>query len=293
MEMGRDKLKAIVPLTVLYGMTPPALADCPHHLVETETMRQVISGIGDYDTTLTTNYSRFVADFLFGVATRPAVQQEKKSFQIQPERFMSAWQSVTGRSADEAPVSMRRVLEYGQRFAVDTGPDVDLDGPEVEFALAVRVSWPESAGLGSSYTYEDTLSEPDVRIREQRVIEYLLFRFDDVVAYERMTGVSGRPTSGALGALFTLLGMADIKSTRHAVAADGTQVNRTRIRKLFTFTALATIAPDGTAERGIPDGREDLEALAEKLDFDLEIELRSPWPLPCNINTDTGPDRQP
>ncbi|MDT8449514.1 MAG: hypothetical protein RQ847_05005 [Wenzhouxiangellaceae bacterium] len=274
----------MTPLTAIVSPAPVAHAadECPDQLVSTETMRQVIASIEGYDTTLTTNYSRFVADFLFGLAAHPAVREESTSFRIQPEGFMSAWQSATGRSANEAPVSMQRVLEYGQHFAVDIRPDVVTEGPEHDLVMAVHVSWPESAGLGSSYTYEDTLSEPDVRIREQRVIEYLLFRLDDVVAYERITGVSGRPTSGALGALFTLLGVADIESTRHVVAADGTQVNRARVRKLFPFTALATIAPDGTAQRGIPDGREDLEMLAEKLDFDLEIEMRSPWPTPCH-----------
>ena len=261
---------------------PEAPSGCEHYRVETGTMHEVISNIAGYDKTLTTNYSRFVADFLLGLAAHANVQQHTTSFQIQPERFMSAWRSATGRTADKAPISMRRVLEYGQRFAVDTAPNVALEGPEPEVTLAVRVSWPEDAGLGSSYTYEDTLSDPDVRIRQERVIQYLLFDFGEVVAYERMSGVSGRPTSGALGALFSVLGMADIESTRQAIAADGTQVNRTRVRKLFPFTATATVAPDGTARRGIPDGRRDLAALADKLDFDLEIEMQSEWPKPCH-----------
>jgi len=261
---------------------PEAPAECDHLLVETDTLREVISTIGGYDNTVTTNYSRFVADFLLGLAAHPDLQRHRQSFQIEPERFMSAWRSATGRKADEAPVSMRRVLEYGQRFAVDTGPELALEGRKAASALAVRVSWPENAGLGTSYTYEDTLSDPDVRIRQQRVMQYLLIDFGDVVAYERMSGVSGRPTSGALGALFSVLGMADIESTRQAVAADGTQVNRTRVRKLFPFTALATITPDGNAERGVPDDRGDLERLADKLEFDLAIEMHSPWPRPCH-----------
>ena len=261
---------------------PEELSECEHYLVKTGTMRAVISNIGGYDKTLTTNYSRFVADFLLGLAAHPDLPRQRQSFQIQPERFMSAWRSATGRKTDEAPVSMRRVLEYGQRFAVDTAPDLDLEDREAGSALAVRVSWPEDAGLDNSYTYEDTLSDPDVRIRQARVIRYLLIDFGDVVAYERMSGVSGRPTSGALGALFSMLGMADIESTRQAIAADGTQVNRTRVRKLFPFTALATVTPDGTARRGVPDGRDDLELLADKLEFDLDLRIESPWPRPCH-----------
>lgn len=274
-------LTAVLLATAARVDEPRADEQCPHLLVSTGVMRDVIAGIDDYDTNPTTNHARFVADFLLGLVRHPAIAGTTESLRILPERFLAAWMDATGRPRAEAPPGIRRVLRYDQRFAVDLQPDAAVRGREPVELLAVRVAWPESAGHGASYTYEDTQTEPDVRIRQERVIDYLLIDFGDAIAYEMMTGVAGRPTSGALGALFTLLGMADIESTRHAVAADGTQVNRARVRKLFAFTALATIAPDGTAARGIPDDRQDLQRLAESLDFELDIEMHEPWPQIC------------
>jgi len=259
-------------------------ASCGHWQVGTDTMRRVMADINGYDTAAAPNQARFVADFLFGVAAEAAGHGGIDSFQIQPQRFFEAWLTVTGREADDAPVSMRRVLEYRQRFAVDIDPAVDRDGARPRRVLAVRVVWdPSDAPDGAqSYSYEDTRSDPAVRIRQQHDIRYLLIDFGDFIAYENMHGISGRPTSGGLGALFKLLGMAEIESVRLAVATDGFQINRSRVRKWFGFTTHAVITPDGTAERGIPDSRPDYRRLAERLDRGFEIALSGPWPEPCD-----------
>ena len=257
--------------------------DCEHVLVDTETMREVMSGISGYDTAAATNQSRFVADFLFGLARRPEITERSATFQVQPERFFKAWLDIYDRSADEAPVSMRKVLEHGQRFVVDTRAPVTISPASVETrqVLGVRASWPDTPDAEDHYSYHDTMAEPSIRLRHERVITYVLIDFGDFVAYENMQGIRGRPTSGALGALFGLLGMAEIHQTRLAVADDQTQVNRSKVKKLFSFTALSTITPDGVAERGIPAGRDDLVRLAEKLDFSLEIEMLRAWPIGC------------
>lgn len=272
---------------LLLSGTPSASASgaaCDHWHVDSQTMRRVIVGITGYDTAAAPNQSRFVADFLLGLAREADRRDGIDSFQIHPQRFFEAWLAATGREAEDAPVSMRRVLEYRQKFAVDLAPAVDIDGAAPVRVLAVHVGWqPDQAPGGQTrYTYEDTRSDPDVRIRQQHDIHYLLIDFGDAVAYEQMSGVAGRPMSGGLGALFALLGMADIESVRHIVANDGAQINRTRVRKLIGFTTHAVITPDGTAERGIPDNHPEYQRLADRLDRDFEISLRGPWPTLCD-----------
>lgn len=282
---ARPRLPAlIVCLLMLVGGAPGSASSCAHWIVPVETMQRVIAAIDGYDTAAAPNQSRFVADFLLGVARAAAPRDRVDSFQIHPDRFFEAWLNATGSQREDAPVSMRRVLEYGQRFAVDLAPAVAIDGAEPDRVLAVRVGWtPETApGQAESYTYEDTRSDPDVRIRQQHDIHYLLIDFGDMVAYEHMQGVAGRPTSGGFGALFALLGMADIESVRYAVAGDASQINRTRVHKLFDFTTHAVIRPDGTAERGIPADRPQYQRLAQRLDRDIAVTLRGAWPQICD-----------
>lgn len=256
---------------------------CPHEIVARDAMHDVIASITGYDTGATTNQSRFVAEFLFGLAAHPAVA-DAGSFQVQPDRFFPAWLEATDRKREAAPVSMGKVLEYGQRFVVDTDPPIRFESDAIEAperVLSVRVSWPDTPATPSHYVYRDRLAEPEVRMRHERVITYQIADFGDFVAFENVSGVSGRPTTGALGALFTLLGTAPIQSTRFAVAGDGTQVLRSRVRKLLGFTATATIAPDGTAERGIAPERADLAVLARTLATEFELSVEEEPPLPC------------
>ncbi|MBS3743181.1 MAG: hypothetical protein KGY48_02395 [Wenzhouxiangellaceae bacterium] len=259
--------------------------ECAHVLVDIETMRAVIEDIDGYNTAAAINQSRFVADFLFGLAARADVSSAAGTFQIQPERFFQAWLDVTGERAEDAPVSMRKVLEYNQRFVVDSRPVIQLSPASlrVENVLAVHISWPQSADAADHYTYEDTMADPTVRLRHERVINYILIDFGEFVAYENLEGIRGKPTSGGLGALFGFLGTARILSSRFTVAGDQTQVNRSLVKKLFPFTMLTTISSDGTAERGIPDDRDDLQALADRLDIEIDIRQTGPFPEPCDI----------
>lgn len=272
-------------LTVAGASAAADPADCGHFLVDTETMREAMGDIEGYDTAASTNQSRFVADFLFALARRPDVTDHSGTFQVQPERFFEAWLEVTGRRPDDAPMSMRKVLEHGQRFVVDTRATVRISPASVQArqVLGVRASWPDSPGASDHYTYHDAMAEPSIRLRHERVITYLLIDFGDFVAYESIQGIRGRPTSGALGALFGLLGMAEIRQSRFAVADDQTQVNWSRVAKLFAFNALSTITPDGIAGRGVPQNRKDLQELAEKLETGMEVEARDAPPRACDV----------
>lgn len=259
---------------------------CAHVLVNTETMREVMSDIGGYDTAAATNQSRFVADFLFALARRPEIAEGSGTFQVQPERFFEAWLEVSQRRSHEAPVSMHKVLEHGQRFVVDTHAAVQISPPSVVAfrVLSVRASWPDAPDAADHYSYHDTTAVPSIRLHQDRVITYQLIDFGDFVAYENMQGIRGRPTSGGLGALFSFLGTAEIQQSRFAVANDQTQVNRSKVKKLFSFTALTTITPEGIARRGVPSERDDLQALAERLKINIEVEAQKSPPQPCDVD---------
>lgn len=282
---------AAVWLTILLALTHatggPGVAfaesGCEARQIEVATLREVLAGIGGYDTTTTTNQSRFVAEFLLRLAEHPDAKSASGRFAIRPERFIEAWTDATGTSRDDVPETMARVLDYGQRFVVDVSPAarVDADGASPRRTLAVRVSWPAGESSASHYTFVDTLSDPEVRVRHDRVIRYLLMDFGDWIAFEHIEGVSVRPTSGARASFSGLFGMADIRSTRLAVASDGHQVLRTEARKLFRFTHLSTIAPDGTAERDVPRARDDLKELAGRLAVDIDIEAPDRVLEPC------------
>jgi len=279
---------AVALCAVLTGMltlvSAPISAGCTDIDLEVETLRAAIEQVDGYDIDATTNQPRFIADFLFVLAGEVR-RQGLHSFRILPQRYFQAWKEATGKVYDDAPVGMRRVLEFDQRFTVELDPEVQLrlpDGLEARQLLAVRIGWPKAPGRADFYSYDDTSSDPDVLLRQQRDIRYLLLDFGNFVAYEQVIGISGKPTSGGLGALFKLLGLADLRSTRLAIAADGVQVNRTRVAKLFTFTALALVQPDGGAERGLPNDRPDLQALADRLELEYEVSEPTRWPALCD-----------
>lgn len=269
---------------ILLPVNAHSSAGCTDIDLEVDTLRAAIEQIEGYDIDATTNQPRFVAEFLFALASEVRARG-MSSFRVLPQRYFQAWKEATGKTEADAPVGMRRVLEFDQRFVVELDPVVRIqlpDAHQLRQVLAVRVGWPEVPGRAAYYSYADTSSDPDVLLRQQRDIRYLLLDFGDFVAYEQVDGISGKPTSGGLGALFKLLGMGELRSTRLTVAADGVQVNRTRVAKLFTFTAIALVQPDGRAERGIPTNRPDLQALADRLELDFDVEPPTRWPELCD-----------
>ena len=105
------------------------------------------------------------------------------------------------------------------------------------------------------------------------VITYRLLEFGDIVVYDAIEGVSGKPTTGVLGLLFRLIGEGRVVRSRMAIADDGLQVSRADTRKGFLRrTTTVTVYPEGHTEEGVPEGRPDLTALEERLKVPLEID---------------------
>jgi hypothetical protein len=145
-------------------------------------------------------------------------------------------------------------------------------------ALNVCIWWPQREGGPGSYSYEDTLSTPQLKVTNERVITYRLLDYRDMVVFNEVTGLRGRPTTGILGMLFRLIGEGNVVESRIAVAADGLQITRARARKVFEVATTVTVHPDGRTEKDVPAGRPDLVAIDGRLKQPLR--LRHP-PMEC------------
>jgi hypothetical protein len=279
------QLLRCVVLTVFVAVVQAAAAqDCENRQVGIDELRDVIASIDGFDITATTNQGRFVADVLLGLAAGfYASDPDGMPFEIGPEDFFDAVVFAAGIEPGEMPIGFRRALEVGQVFTVDYRQARLVEGGaaagEIEQVLAVAVRWPDD-GPGH-YEYEDTDASPNVLLRYESEVNYRLVRLPDRVLYDDVEGLSGRPTSGALGALFRVLGRASIQSSHFAVADDQTLVAYTRGRRLFSFSTLATVRPDGSTSRGVPDDRDDLEAMGERLSRLPDIRYSGSAPEPC------------
>lgn len=210
---------------------------------------------------------------LIGVVTRVASGADPRAAQ------------TTGLSPDQAPAFIRLGYEYGQDIAVDYGNDRVIqrvrEGAAPSFALSVSIGWPRGPGARKSYSYEDTLSNPHLKVTNKSLITYRLLDFGDVVVYDEIEGLSGRPTSGILGFLFSIIGEGHVVQSRMAISADGLQVSRARAEKGFMrVVTTVTVHPDGRTEKEVPAGRPDLRALDARLRQPLRIDYL-PMPAPA------------
>jgi len=228
-----------------------------------------------YDILATTNGGRVQAEALIHLArsaqeTRP----EGPPLLVGHDEWFRALLQVAGVPAERAPTYARLAWQHRQDILVEYRPShvirEVIQGPPPRMALDVTISWPSEAGP-SEYSYEDTISTPHLKVTNKRVIRYRLLDFGDLIVFDRMEGLTGRPTTGALGLLFSVLGEGRIVEYRMAIAPDGTQVSRGRARKAFFEVATTlTVHPDGRSEKGVPpDPR--LRALEQRLSVPLEI----------------------
>lgn len=259
---------------------------CERQLVSEREIEEVIRDRRGYDITAAPNQGRFLAELLLGLADRYRRRQPSgPPLLVRQEEFFPTFLRVMGLSTEDAPPGFHEAYRYRQRmvveYRVDSVVERVLEGPEPRQALAVRAAWPDKGDLPSSYTYEDTASDPDVRVHQERNVTYRLLEYTAVVVYDQMKGVSGRPTSGALGALFDVLGTVEIRESRFAPAGQGAQVTYSRVRKLATMETLATITADGRARRGIPEGRPRLQRLRSILERDRAVEHAETPPQAC------------
>lgn len=107
---------------------------------------------------------------------------------------------------------------------------------------------------------------PDLRVTSERVIVYRLLDYGDVLVYDEIEGLRGRPTEGVLGFLFNMIGEGSVRWSRMAIAQDGLQVSRARATKgPFAAESTITVFPDGRVVKDLAPGRPDLVPLEKRL----------------------------
>ncbi len=235
-----------------------------------------------YDPTATTNGARFQAEVLLSLlrASRERDSGQTPLF-IGHEDWFAAYLERTDRKAESAPLFMRLAHQHRQDLEVDAHPDRVLErvmeGPAPSLAASVRIGWPATPGGKDRYSYEDKLSVPDLKVTNQRIMTYRLLDYGDLVAYDEVEGLRGRPTEGFLGLLFDIIGEGSIQWSRMTISADGLQVARARAAKgPFRVESTVTVFPDGRVEKDLPKGRADLVALEKRLLRPLKVRYR-PW----------------
>ncbi len=249
-----------------------------YHEVTRQEILEAMRQVGDYNLTATTNGARFQWEALLYLARR-AEQRDPKGpplFIIGADWFR-AFMEVTGRPESEMPLYARLSREYEQHMDVEYRMDrvirKVIDGPAPQFALNVRIWWEDRPGKPDRYSYLDTLSTPNLKVTNGRVMAYRLLDLGDWFACDKITGLTGRPTSGLLGLIFQIIGDGRLIHSRMAISNDGLQIVRGTSKKGFMRkTTTATIYPDGEMIKDLPEGRPDLLELKQRINQPLEVD---------------------
>jgi len=268
--MRHALLLALCPL--LARSAAAATPEAPFR-VPFEDVRAAIALRRGYDVLATANGARVQAEVLLHLAR--AAQQARPDgppLLIGYDEWFRALMEVAGVPAARAPTYARLAWEHKQDVLIEYRPSRVIrevvKGPAPRLALGITISWPDAPGAPSEYSYEDTQGTPHLKVTNKRVITYHLLDYGDMIAVDGMEGLTGRPTTGALGVLFSVIGEGRIVEYRMVVTPDGLQVSRGRARKAFFDVATTlTVRPDGRTEKGVPD---------EPRFLDIEARLSAP-----------------
>ena len=224
-----------------------------------------------FDPTATTNNPRFQAEVLLHLLRSVAsADPETAHLFLGHREWFLAYLERTGLAADKAPLFARLAFEHRQDLEVDARPgrvvERVVEGPPPRLAANVTIGWPAGRPPKERYSYDDTLAIPDLRVTNERVIVYRLVDYGDLVVYDEIDGLRGRPTEGFLGFLFDVIGEGSVRFNRMALATDGLQVSRARATKgPFAVESTITVFPDGRVEKDLTPGRPDLVPLEKRL----------------------------
>lgn len=223
-----------------------------------------------YDATATTNVARFQAGVLYELAkTLLPPGAGNALILVGHKEWFRAYLRFTGLTASTAPQFSQLAFLFKQDQLIECQPHRVIQSKgnhsRPAFVLNVTVQWPENANLPRKYSFEDTLSQPRLKVTNHRVVRYQLIHSGEMVIYNDIRGLTGRPLSGVLATLFKIIGEGRIVQSKTIVTQDGLQVVRAKARKgFFTVNTTLTVQPDGRAQKGIPPDRPDL-AIFERL----------------------------
>ena len=273
---------ALVALALGAPFSGAAAQTCeePYRVSRQEILR-AMSAHGPYNLTSTTTSMVFGTEALLAIVRRRKREAPGSTQLLLGHDDWFAAHLATARVPySEMSASARAGFEHRQDVLVDYGPPVVeevLEGPAPISALDVTIFWPDTDSALAEFRYRDTLSVPQMDVFNHRVIRFKILQYDDMLVFDRVTGISVRPI-GFMSALFAVLGKPDLRETRLAVSADHWQVVRGRVKVFpgISKTGTATIEPDGRGHEGIPPGRADLAALRERMRQPVELRYGPP-----------------
>jgi hypothetical protein len=200
---------------------------------------------------------------------------------IHHDDWYHAYQTATGLADSAIPDFIALQRQYGQNQYVDYRPAetsiIVKKGPTPDLVINVLVGWPNGPDAVDEYTYVDSASSPAMLATNKRIVRYRLLAYPEMTVQDEVAGLIGRPMGGVLGAMFKVIGPGRVVWSRFAISEDGLLVTHSRAKKGFAgVTQTTTTYPDGTIENDVPDDRPDLEAIADRLKEDVEIDYQSP-----------------
>jgi hypothetical protein len=253
----------------------PLAQDRQVHRITYDQLVSTMSGaVDNYNVLVTTNAGRFQSEVLLTLIRRyRSIDPTEAPFFIHAEDWYNAFITATGISEDEAPSFVSIPKRNQQKTLVDYSIDRVISkvnsGRRPILAANVMVWWPEEF----EYQYMDRSTDPHLQVTNISPVTYRLLDFGNKIVVDEIEGIKGRPTTGALGALFKALGNGSIKWSRFAIAPDGTLVMKAKAKKAFaSITSTVTVFSDGNAVKGIPKNRPDLERAADYLEVPIELE---------------------
>lgn len=230
---------------------------------------------GNYDMVPTPNWGRFQTDVFLNLMHAGLARDSLGGvILITGKDWFQAYVDVAKLKPEEAHVGQRLARDVGQNMLLDFrrgGVVRHLRGDrKLKLAANARISWKNGP---SKFSYRDTLTDPRLQVTSHRMITHRMLEFDDgMVYYDEIEGVSGRPTSGLLGFLFSVFGEGALKESRLAVGPGDTLVVRARSKKIFSKNVTAIVLPKGRGDEGIPRGSTKLAELEQRLLQPIDVE---------------------
>ena len=264
----------------LVGLKIDVAAQLQIRLSKDEILAAMRSQSG-YDPTATTNAGRFQANVILTLIRKSESQYPAKPILLIGHReWFRAFLELVGLTEEKAPLFARLAFKHKQDLLIDYDPVKIIHqqekGPQPQIVANVKAYWPTTGESLSEYSFADTLSTPMLKVTNHSEILYRLLDFGDVIMLDRVEGITGRPTTGLLGALFSVIGEGRLVQVKMAISQDGLQIARAQAKKGFlAVTSTVTVSPDGKADKGIPAGRADLRIIEDRLKTEIEFDYKT------------------
>ena len=233
-----------------------------------------------YNLLVTTTATRMTTAVILSLARAARAERpEGPPLLLHHDDWYAAYQSVTGLADDEIPTFVQLQLDYGQDQIVDyrteaTSHEVKKGEPSL-FVVRVTAQWPEGPDVADRYSFTDTVPDPNMRVVNEQVVSYYLHDFGDMIVQDDIRGIAGRPTEGALGTLFKVIGNGRAVQSRFTVVDTMLVTYATAKKGFIRVRPVTTTLPDGTVLKDTPDERPDLQAVVDRLKRPMEFKYHN------------------